>query len=229
MKNYSRVLFFLLIVLFLLPGRIGGQEKFPRPTGAINDFAGIIPAEYESRMNSIAEETLRKTGASIVVATFPTAGDISADEFANRLYADWGVGKKGEDKGVLIFLALKERKIRIETGYGVEGILPDGLVGEILDRHTIPFLRKGEYGRGLLGTVKAVSEVIAADAGVSIGDGPSAARERMKRIPGRLGLWEWVLIGIVLAFLIGTKPGRYLLLWMIISSSRGSGGGGFGG
>jgi len=230
MKKYQTVSKCLVLILFLiLPWPAGGEEKFPRPTGAINDFAGVIPAEYEGRMKGIAEETLRKTGTSIVVATFPTAGDIPPEEFANRLYADWGIGKKGEDKGVLIFLALQERRIRIETGYGVEGILPDGIVGEILDRHAVPYLRKGDYGRGLLGAMRAVSAVIAADAGVSIADAPPAVKERSGRIPNRFGLWEWVLIGIVLAFLIGTKPGRYLLLWMILSSGRGSGGGGFGG
>ena len=70
--------------------------------------------------------------------------------YANGLYKAWGIGKKGEDKGVLIFLTVKERKIRIETGYGVEGILPDGLVGEILDKYVVPFLKEGNYGKGSL-------------------------------------------------------------------------------
>jgi len=70
--------------------------------------------------------------------------------YANELYEKWGIGKKGEDKGVLIFLVLDQRKVRIETGYGVEGILPDGLVGNILDEQVTPLLKQGQYSEGLL-------------------------------------------------------------------------------
>ena len=70
--------------------------------------------------------------------------------YANGLYKAWGIGKKGEDKGVLIFFTLKERKIRIETGYGVEGILPDGLVGEILDKYFCRNLRRAIMAKAFI-------------------------------------------------------------------------------
>ena len=69
----------------------------------------------------------------MVVVTMPDVGGAEYNDYANRLYSAWGIGKKGEDKGVLIFVTIKERKMRIETGYGVEGILPDGLAGEVRD------------------------------------------------------------------------------------------------
>ena len=89
-------------------------------------------------MEGLSREVLEKTGTAVVVATFKTIGDNEPDMYANELYEKWGIGKKGEDKGVLIFLVLDQRKVRIETGYGVEGILPDGLVGNILDEQVIP-------------------------------------------------------------------------------------------
>ncbi len=122
-------------------------------------------------MEGISREVLRKTGTAVVVATFKTIGDNEPDLFANELYEKWGSGKKGEDKGVLIFLVLDQRRVRIETGYGVEGILPDGLVGSILDEQVIPLLKQGLYGQGLLNGLFTVSQVIAKDAGVTIGEG----------------------------------------------------------
>ena len=160
----------LALLLLAVNSLAAGDEKFPQPQGAVNDFAGVIPPEYRESMTNLAQEVFQKTGIAIVVATFPTIGDHSPEDFVNRLYEAWGIGKKGEDKGVLIFVAVKERKFRIETGYGVEEVLPDGLVGEIRDRYAIPFLRKGDYGRGLFNTVSAISDILARHAGVSLGE-----------------------------------------------------------
>ncbi|MFA6345648.1 MAG: TPM domain-containing protein, partial [Syntrophales bacterium] len=133
----------LLGLLFLIPAA-PGRGEFPKPVGTVNDFAQVIGPEESRRIDALSREVLEKTGASVVVATFATLGEAEINDTVNGLYQAWGIGKQGEDRGVLIFLALKERKIRIETGYGVEGILPDGRVGEILDRHVVPFLRAGD-------------------------------------------------------------------------------------
>jgi uncharacterized protein len=144
------------------------SQTFPKPTGAVNDFAGVISAQHKKQMENLASEVLEKTGTAIVVATMGTIGDKDPNDYANRLYKTWEIGKKGEDKGVLIFLAVKERRIRIETGYGVERILSDSLAGEILDRYAIPYFKEQNYGRGLAETMAAVSAVAAKAAGVTL-------------------------------------------------------------
>ena len=212
---------------------------FPKPSGPVNDFANIIPGSYRQDIDALAREVLQKTGTAIVVATFSTIGDNDPRDYANRLYRVWGIGKKGQDKGVLIFLALKEKRVRIETGYGVEGILPDGLVGEILDRDVMPFLKKGDYGQGLLNAVAGVSSVIARDAKVSL-DGRQGPRREIK--PGtspreergiRLtsGLTGLLLLILVAVLLLGTRQGRDLLPFIIgmLIGGAGRGGGGFDG
>jgi uncharacterized protein len=235
----KRILFRKLLFFTLLAGMalgLGapseGAVTFPAPRGAVNDFAGIIPAQYVGPMESLAREVLAKTGTAIVVATVETIGDDDPNDYANRLYQAWGIGKKGEDKGVLIFLAVKERRVRIETGYGVEGILPDGLAGEILDRYAIPYFKEGQYGKGIAETMAAVASVVAKAAGVSL-TGARQPEQRQVGTENGPGIFQWLLLLAALAFLLGTRQGRELLPWILMLLMSGSGdrrgGGGFGG
>ncbi len=217
------------IFLLLVPRMPQAQENFPRPMGAVNDFAGVISAEYRNRMERLSREVLEKTGTAIVVATFVTVGDNEFNSYVNRLYSAWGIGRKGEDKGVLIVLALKERKIRIETGYGVEGILPDGLVGEIRDRSVIPRLRAGDYGRGLLEGHAAIAAIVAKNANVTLNGQPAKAPSGRRPVGGES---DWILgliALLVLASLLGTRPGREMLSLILLGLLSGGGRGGSGG
>ena len=205
-----------------------GAENFPKPSGPVNDFAGIIPQTEKQKMETLSMEVLQKTGASVVVVTVSTVGDSDAALYANELFEEWGIGKKGEDKGVLILLALKERRIRIETGYGVEGILPDGLVGEILDRYAVPLLKKGQYGQGLFNAVAAVSTVIAKDANVDL-SGEVKTYKSPRGRTRRISLFPLILIILILFSIF--RRGRGILPLLILGSMGGRGGfgGGFGG
>ncbi len=232
-KKFLTITLFVFLMLFgiMSGGAARDRSDFPAPVGLVNDFADVIPPEYKRSMNDLSRAVLEKTGVAMVVATFPDIGDNPPDDFANRLYQAWGIGKKGEDKGVLLFLAVKQRKIRIETGYGVEGILPDGLVGEILDQEAIPYLRKGDYGEGLLRPMTAIARVISKDAGIA---SPDSIRKQPQEGPRsqftwREKLWIYAFLIIVLPLLLFTRTGRYILLGMLLSGGRGGGGGGFGG
>lgn len=233
--NAKRLLILIWVLLVFSTGgpvtSDAGDQKFPQPRGAVNDYAGIIPADMAAAMENLAREILDKTGTSVVVATVKTVGDSEPDMYANDLYKAWGIGKKGEDKGVLIFLALQERKVRIETGYGVEGILPDGLTGSILDQYIVPLLKQGNYGTGLFNGMIAVGQVIARDAGVTIGEGytlqrPAYARRGKKQGSGLFSL----LFLLILMVLIFSRGGRGMLpLLLLMGMSGRDSGGGFGG
>ena len=230
-----------LILIFFGTVPVRAEDKFPKPVGAVNDFAGVIPSNYKTRMEGLSREVLEKTGTAIVVATVQSLGDNELNDYVNSLYKAWGIGKKGEDKGVLIFLALKERKFRIETGYGVEGILPDGLVGEIRDKYAIPYLRQGDYGKGLSNAMTAVAAIVAKDAGVSLTGGVPVDQPRERRVRQGIGILPLIILILILIPLLGTRQGRSMLPWlllMMMSGSRGGvssggfgsfGGGGFGG
>jgi len=232
-----KVIFLILLTLALMSFsvRATANTVFPKPTGAINDFAGVIPEEYRAQMENIAREIFDSTGTALVVATVPSLGDEEPNDYANRLYQAWGIGKKGEDKGVLIFLTVKERRVRIETGYGVEGIMPDGLTGEILDRYAVPNFRAGEYGKGLYETFSAIATIVAKDAGVTIGAGGSnnPALKQTKR-QKKTGLLQYLLLIVAAGFFLGTRQGRAMLPWILLllmnsGGGRRGGGGGFGG
>ena len=223
----------LMISLCMMPQTSVAEENFPVPTGAVNDFAGVISAEYRQKMEQLSREVLEKTGTTLVVATITTIGNNEINEYVNRLYSAWGIGKKGEDKGVLIVLALKERKVRIETGYGVEGILPDGLVGEIRDRSIIPWLKAGDYGKGLAEGMSAIAGIVAKNANVTLMGQPANIQPRPRQVRSGSHWLFWLMVLLILAPLLGTRQGRDMLPWILLGffsggGGRGSGSGGFG-
>jgi uncharacterized protein len=231
-KAHVFLFLFALAPLFLTQAAtaVGDNASIPRPKGLVNDFAGVIPKAYEHKMLLIARELLQKTGTAIVVVTMPDIGDAEYNEYANRLYSAWGIGKKGEDKGVLIFVTVKERKMRIETGYGVEGILPDGLVGQIRDQYIIPYLKQDRFGEGLLRGVVAISGIIAKDAGVELTG--RIMTKTSKKGSNKLSFFPLLLIILFFMFASrGRRGGLLLFLPFLLGGGMGGSryGGGFGG
>ncbi len=236
MHHYSKIKIRILSGLFiasllLVAGSSLAERPFPKPRGPVNDFADVIPQAYEQKIMLILTELFQKTGTPVVVVTMPDIGGAEYNDYANRLYSAWGIGKKGEDKGVLIFIAIKERKLRIETGYGVEGILPDGLVGEIRDRYMTPYLKQNKYGEGLLNGTMAVSQIIAKDAGVKLtGQVPIKVPKKRRSSRSIIPLIIFVLIFMGLS---RRRSGSWWLFLplLLMGGGRGfgSGGGGFGG
>jgi uncharacterized protein len=235
--NKFRIILTVAFVFFIaLTASVAfAADKYPsRRDSAVNDFANVIDAENAAKMEALAREVLQKTGTAVVVATVEAIGENEEyNMYANGLYKAWGIGKKGEDKGVLIFLTVKERKIRIETGYGVEGILPDGLVGEILDKYTLPFFKEGNYGKGLYNAMYACCAYIAKDANVQLTGSPAPYRTSRHAQQKGVNVVGIIFFLIAAAFLLGTKTGRSMLPWLLLiflSGGRGGGGGGgFGG
>lgn len=233
---HRRTLSFMLCLLgflLLMATSLVAVESVPKPVGTVNDFAGVIPASDKTRMEDLSQDLLEKAGAVIVVATVTSLGDQNAEDYANRLYQTWGIGKKGEDRGVLIFLAVKERKVWIETGYGVEGILPDGLVGEILDKYVTPYLKQNDYGKGLSNAMVLISTVIAKDAGVSLTGSPALGQPGKNQTRRGGNIIPLILLLLIMIPLLGTRQGREMIPWLLfifLSGGGGSGrGGGFGG
>lgn len=221
--------------LLLMPGAGFSQAAFPSPVGFVNDFAEVISPGVESQINAICLDLRQKTGAQLVVVTVKTVGDEHYVAYANKLFEAWGIGEKGKDNGVLLLQTIQERSFWMEIGYGLEGLIPDGLAGQIRDQHVFPHFRAGDAGAGHLSGVKAVAGLIAKDAGVEITGAvaPVVRRGTPKRQRGR---GKFVSLLFMALFFLLARRGRGGLLPLLLlgglsggSRHHGHSGGGFGG
>ncbi len=135
-------------------------QTLPKPSGPVNDFAKVLGAESRTRLTTLIEGVESETSAEIAVATVTSLDGMSVEEYATRLFNAWGVGRQSLDNGVLVLVAPTEREIRIEVGYGLEGVLPDGLTGAIIREQFIPRFRDGDFDRGIVDGVSRVAEIV---------------------------------------------------------------------
>jgi uncharacterized protein len=144
-----------LALLAVLSGAAAAQVATPAvapPQGLVTDRAGVIDASTRERLTRLLEELRQKTGAEIAVLTVDTTEPLDDFTYAMQVADAWKIGRKGEDTGALVLVAVRDRKVRVLTGYGLEGILPDGLVGAIQDRYMVPAFRCRQHvGRDLAG------------------------------------------------------------------------------
>lgn len=149
------VLIFAGFLLFF-----SGRVLAAAPTGFVNDEANVLTAEQKSQLETLAVNFEAQTGNEIAVLITSELKDESIEEMAVRVFEEWGVGKKGEDNGVLILLAVKDREVRIEVGYGLEGDLTDLRANQIINETMIPALKQGDYFNALLGAMNRITAVI---------------------------------------------------------------------
>ena len=136
------------------------QGNFPKPAGRVNDFAGVLDPSVEAEIDQLLADLERKTSSEVAVAVVKSLDGMSVEEYANRMFKAWGVGQAKQDNGVLVLVAPTEREMRIEVGYGLEGVLPDGLAGEIIRDDFTPRFRNSDYPGGIRNGVRRVVEVV---------------------------------------------------------------------
>jgi len=157
-----------IFILIFPAGANAAKKVFPPPVGYVNDFAGVMDASSKERLSSLLTRIEKSGAAEIAVVTILSMeklGFADIEEVAVRLFEEWGIGKKGKDNGILIIASIKERKVRIEVGYGLEGQIPDGAAGEIIRKGIIPYFKKQGFGDGLYNGVLLIAERINVDAG----------------------------------------------------------------
>ena len=228
----------------LTPFSLYSQVNFPNPSGFINDYANVLSPAVKRTMENLSKELKQKTGAEVVVVTVKSLDGLEYTDYAVRLFEKWGIGEKGKDNGILILNAVDARKIRIEVGYGLEGILPDGLVGEIRDKYLIPSLKKNDYDSGLSLGLAAIASVVAKDARVKLTGNYSVLTESRnrggRRKGGGISIFKIMLLFFVISSFFGRgRRGRgrgrggllggLLLMSMLGGGRRGYHSGGFGG
>jgi uncharacterized protein len=227
----------LAFVLALLLSSTG-VAPLPELTAPVNDFAHVIDATSAAEIDRMSRALQAKTGDVVVVVTVANIegwGDIG--EYAVKLFENHGrgIGDKGKDNGLLIVLALKERKVKIEVGYGLEMWITDGYAGETIREYMAPRFREGQYGAGLQAGTERIVGRIAQGRNVTL-DGVRAPRARSNDggVPIPLSVIVLVFVIILVVSRIGGGPGRRRRFWgggpwSGWSSGVGPFGGGFGG
>ncbi len=150
---FTLVLFLNFVSVLTAPAPVAVLAAgLPEPSSVfyVNDLAGVIDSQTEQAIISEAGKLDDATKAQIVAVTVKSLDGRPLEEYATELFRQWGIGSKESDNGVLILVDTGGRQSRIEVGYGLEGILPDGKTGRIQDDYMIPYFRAGDYGKGIL-------------------------------------------------------------------------------
>jgi uncharacterized protein len=210
-----------------------------RPPAPVVDLAGIIDDSVKTKLNRYMRELEQKTTAQVVILTIKSLEGQSLEDLSITIAHDkWKLGQKGKDNGVLLMVALKDRKYRIEVGYGLEGVLPDSLVGGIGRQYLVPYFKKGDYSSGIYAAALVIANEIADDAGVKISGLPAVKKthpnKAQKKSSGPFGKIISLLFFLVIFFIFIKNPRSFLALMLLSSMGGrrghwGGSGGGFGG
>ena len=227
----------LMLLAFVVPVAAVGPPVPAAPPNYVVDLAGVIDDGVEARTNAMLRELEQQTTAQVIVLTLPTLDGESLEAFSIDLaHNRWKLGQKGKDNGVLLTLAMQERKYRVEVGYGLEGVLPDSLVGSLGREVLVPAFRAGDFGGGIAAMAGELATRVAAASGVALSGAPPVAVRRSERSAGRpspLAKGLALLLIPIFIYLLVRHP--QLLIMLLLSSRGGSrdswggGGGGFGG
>lgn len=246
LKRFWLIGFVLLVLAssWALPIQpASAAPKFPALSGRVVDEANILSPATEEELSAQSAALEAKTGAQFVVVTLASLQDYPIEDFGYQLGRAWGIGAKGKDDGILLIIAPNDRKVRVEVGYGLEGVITDAFSNLVLQRQVLPRFRTGDFEGGVKGGAQALIAQIAADPErqkAALADASQAAKAKSGLDPESLIWLIIILFWIAFSVMRSTRYGRRMrgglasaapvILWGGHDSHRGGfGGGGFGG
>lgn len=209
LKNNKK--FIISALFFFVASIFSFAAEVPALKGRINDYADVIDSDDEAQLNEYLTRLDDQTGIQIAVLTVPTIDGESIETYSMRVAESWKLGQKGEDNGALVVLALEEHDIRIEVGYGLEGVLTDTKCGLILRNVIIPEFKDGDYSEGIL---KGVSNIV----GIVLDDEELVDKDVLneKESENSWGIVFMVFWIIFIIIIITSKGG--LWKWLFVSN-----------
>jgi uncharacterized protein len=197
-----------------------------RPDGYVTDRASALQPSVRADLEALLRDLKAKTGVEMAVVTVKTLDNVPAADYANRLFNAWGIGSRTDRRGLLFVICPAERKTRIEVGYGLEPLIPDGRAGRLLDERVIPLFRSGDVEGGIVAGSLALAHIVADDAKVTLSPGSLRAPAAPPSPPA--GVWRSLLLILVLVLFLPVLLRNPWLLFFL-GGRGGRGGGGFGG
>lgn len=225
------MLFLLLAAASLAAADFGALK----PEGYVSDFARVVDVQSKAELERYCARLRETAGVEVALVTLETLEGEPIEDVANLLFRKWGVGAKGNNTGLLFLLVTRDRRSRLEVGYGLEEIIPDGYAGSVL-REMRPLLREGRYGDAVVNAAHTVGSRIATWKGVTLDTGvrPRRARRQEPSVP-----WPLLIggLGLLLLLIRAGRGGRGggggflsgLIVGNLLSGGHSRGGGGFGG
>jgi uncharacterized protein len=225
-----------LLAALLCAGLALAALTFPPLTGRVVDQANVLSAAEREKLTAKLADLEQKSGIQLVVATVSSLQDQDIEPYANELFRTWKLGEKTKNNGVLLLVAPKERRVRIEVGYGLEGTLTDALSKIIIANAIAPRFKAGDFDGGVARGVGDIITVLTTDA--AEWEKKPSLRLDDRPVPEWV---KWLLTALLIAFLTAfiVSPGfRWLILNVLLNillnpgpvrGGYGRGGGGFGG
>jgi uncharacterized protein len=217
-----------LLLILLLVATPALAIDFPPLTGRVIDQAGLLSPAAERQLTDLLAAHEARSGNQVVVATLKSLGGMEIEEYGYQLGRHWGIGRKEKSNGVLLIVAPAERQVRIEVGYGLEGLLTDALSSTIINQTILPEFRAGRLEQGIVTGTRAILAVLEGDPNAPRAMAPRSQQKEPERIP-----FVAIVIMIVIFLLaMRSRLFRSVLLGMLLSGGGGRGGGfggGFGG
>lgn len=231
---FNKTVFFIIALFCFLASICSAATPQPpdQPGKRVVDLAGIMDQNSRLSLESYLAQIEKATTAQIVVLTLNSLDGEDIEGFSIRTAERWKLGVKGKDNGILITVAVKDRKYRIEVGYGLEQIIPDSLAGTIGRTYFVPEFRQGRYSAGIIKAVHEIGSRIAKSHGVEVKNIPENFKRSKQEKPSLLKMifMGAIAIGVLILFIL--NPQLFLMTLLLLSSGRGGGGwssgGGFG-
>jgi len=226
MSSFLKISFCFLLFSFFSPCIFAQDVSYPAANGYVVDQSGIIDGAAQSRMAGWILELKQKTSAEVAVVTVDTTGPLSIEEYAVNLFQRFGIGQKGKDSGVLLLVAYKDRHMRIEVGYGLEGAITDAYSSRIINTIMTPEFKDGNFSDGIEKGTAAIVSLIAKEYNVTLTGVPEPVYQDQQAGP------VWILLLIIcifISFFFSHAGGVVPILLTPGLYNRSSGGGGFGG
>lgn len=219
--------FAALAVFLVLFTNVAIAADLPKPTKNffVNDFANVISNADEEKMQQQGEALFKECGAQVVVVTVKSLNGEDLESYSLNLARSWRIGSDKNDDGILLLLAVDERKVRIEVGYGLEGALPDSKTGRILDTYGVDSFKKNDFSTGLAAVYDSLINEVYIEKGLDPADGYTPVEDYSLTTKEKVIAYGIIAL-IVLAFIFTNRGKRKR---GFVYYGGGFGGGGFSG
>ncbi len=220
----------LLLVCMLFP--LGVLASEGQPASYVVDNAGVIEEGARSRLAGLLQELEQKTTVQMIILTVPSTEGIPIEQYSLQQAEKWGLGRKGKDNGLLMLIAVKDRKYRFETGYGMEQILPDSMLGSIGRSYLVPAFKAGDYTKGVMDATSVIALTIADAQGIKLSGLPEVRQSGRRPHGSPIGAFLGVIIFVIILSSLSRSRSGGLLQAILLGTLLGGGGrggsGGFG-